>query len=301
MADPQNLPDQSLRFAPGPHRAGQADQDRPGLPPTHTFSQSQLQDYVDCARRFQLRYLLAQPWPDLIVDVPGEAELHQQRGAELHHLIRQHVLGLDPESLAATIHDPVLAGWWQTYLHHPPPDLPVTIRRAEIALTAPLAGFRLLAKYDLLAVEPGTRFVVVDWKTSSQPARRSELARRLQTRVYRFLAVEAGANTVGGRPPRPEQVEMVYWFASSGASERFPYDAEQHAADRAYLAGLIGQIVGRRQPIWELTADERRCRVCNYRSLCERRVRPAFLTDLEDEPALLEPEFDLEQIAEIEF
>ena len=33
------------------------------LPPTFQFSQNSLQDYVDCPRRFQLRYLLRQPWP----------------------------------------------------------------------------------------------------------------------------------------------------------------------------------------------------------------------------------------------
>ncbi len=274
---------------------------------TLQFSQGSLQDYVDCPRRFQLRYLLMQPWPALITEPPVESEQHLQRGADFHRLARQHTLGLEPERLAATIHDETLARWWQTYLACPPPDLPAALRRAEVTVAAPVAGFRLVARFDLLAAEPGVRFVVVDWKTSLRRPSRATLARRLQTRVYRYLAVEAGAGYNNGQHPRPEQVEMVYWFAGfGGATERFPYDADQHAADGAWLTSLIAEIVARQEEIWPLTPDERQCRFCNYRSLCERGVKPGFLGDLDDDPegqsgALLPPEIDLEQIAEIEF
>ncbi len=88
-------------------------------------------------------------------------------------------------------------------------------------------------QYDLLAVEPGERLVVVDWKAVLKRPSRANLARRLQTRVYRYLAVEGGAAFNGGQPPEPEQVEMIYWFAEfGGAVERFPYDADQHAGRR---------------------------------------------------------------------
>jgi hypothetical protein len=33
------------------------------LPYSFHFTQSSLQDYLDCPRRFQLRYVLDQPWP----------------------------------------------------------------------------------------------------------------------------------------------------------------------------------------------------------------------------------------------
>ena len=46
----------------------------PPLPQDYQFSQGSLQDYVDCSRRFQLRYLWMQPWPSLVVDEPQEAE-----------------------------------------------------------------------------------------------------------------------------------------------------------------------------------------------------------------------------------
>jgi hypothetical protein len=279
------------------------------LPATFRFSQATLQDYVDCPRRFQLRYALMQPWPALITGSPGDFEQHAQRGRDFHRLAHQQALGLDPGRLAATIQDETLAGWWRTYLDHPPPDLPQRFRRPEVEVTAPLqvalaeaGGRRLLAKFDLLAAVPGERLVVVDWKTVLKRPRRSTLARRLQTRVYRYLAVEAGATFNDGERPRPEQVEMVYWFAAfDGAVERFPYDAGQHEADGDYLANLVSDIAAHQESIWPLTPDERRCRFCTYRSLCERNVKPGFLGDLDEDLELPELEIDLEQVAEIEF
>jgi len=272
------------------------------LPETFRFSQGSLQDYVDCPRRFQLRYLLMQPWPALITEPALEAERHVRRGADLHHLAHQHALDLDAERLAATIHDEVLTRWWHTYLTCPPPDLPEVVRCAEVAVGAPLAGHRLAATYDLVAVEPGERLVVVDWKAVLTRPSRAALARRLQTRVYRYLAVKAGATFNDGQPPQPGQVEMIYWFAEfGGAIECFPYDADQHAADCDYLAGLIAEIAAHSEPIWPLTPDERRCRFCNYRSLCERGATAAFLEDLEDDLELPEVVIDLEQIAEVAF
>jgi CRISPR/Cas system-associated exonuclease Cas4 (RecB family) len=273
-----------------------------GLPDTFRFSQASLQDYVDCPRRFQLRYVLMQPWPDLITGDPGEFEQQKQRGAKLHHLAHQHALGIDAERLTETVHGEILTRWWQIFLAHPPGDLPQAVRLPEVRVAAPLAGYRLMAKFDLLAVEPGQRLVVVDWKAVRKPPNRTVLARRMQTYVYRYLAVEASSTFNGGRRPEPEQVEMIYWFAErGGTTERFAYDAEQHAAAHDYLADLLAQIAAHSKVIWPLTTKERHCRFCTYRSLCDRVVKPGFLDDLDDDIEPTAFELDLEQVAEVEF
>jgi hypothetical protein len=265
------------------------------------FSQGKLQDYVDCQRRFQLRHVLMQPWPALIVAPADGAERQMRRGADFHRLAHQYALGMDPQRLEASIADPILLDWWRTFLRQPPPDLPGAVRLPEVVLAAPLSGYRLVAKFDLLAIGPD-RWVIVDWKTVNRRPSRSVLAGRLQTLLYRYLAVEAGAALVGGKAPRPEQVQLIYWFAQAeGQTERFAYDAQQHTTTRAYLAELIGEITSQRAPIWPLTADESQCRLCQYRSLCDRGVKPGFVEELEED---LEPdmfEIELEQIAEIEF
>jgi len=293
------------------------------LPPDLQFSQASLQDYVDCPRRFQLRYLLQLAWPAVEAEPAGEFEAHLAAGEAFHRLIHQHLLGLPTGRLsrmvAASAADDVegsgeagrLSAWWENYLRAGPADLPPA-RHPEITLSAAVSGHRLLAKYDLVAIEPGRRAVIVDWKTSRNRPKRSWLSARLQTRVYRYLLVRAGTHLNAGRPISPEAIAMIYWFANHPDDpETFPYDAVQHRADGEYLAALIAEIAGLPDDGFPLTGDDRRCRFCPYRSLCGRGVEaaPLGLDEGAEEVGWVEPEaeagpdtaFDFEQIAEIAF
>jgi hypothetical protein len=236
------------------------------LPTDFQFSQGSLQDYVDCPRRFQLRYIQRLAWPAVEAEPPLENERHLQQGAAFHRLVHQHVLGLSPERLSSTITDEDLSRWWHNYLESGLTDLP-TSHYPEVVLSTPVNGHRLVAKYDLIAIDPVlsgacpersrrvegsgqrvdfgelSRAVIVDWKTSRKRPQRKWLAERLQTRVYPYLLVRAGSHLKEGQPFQPEQVEMVYWFANfPDDPERFPYDAAQYDADGAYLASLIDEI-----------------------------------------------------------
>ena len=274
------------------------------LPLDFQFSQSSLQDYVDCPRRFQLRYLQRLAWPGVEAEPPLENERHLQQGAAFHRLVHQHVLGIAPERLSSLVTEEDLRRWWHNYLAAAPADLP-TLSYPEVVLSAPVSGHRLVAKYDLIAVDAGRRAVIVDWKTSRKRSRRKWLAERLQTRVYLYLLVRAGSHLNGGQPLQPEQVEMVYWFADFPADpERFTYDAAQYEADGAYLASLIEEIKGLGDGDFPLTPQERRCRYCPYRSLCRRGVKAGAFEEAEEE-AELGDDFDIfldfEQIAEIKY
>lgn len=279
-------------------------EDAMSLPRDFQFSQGNLQDYVDCPRRFQLRYILQRAWPAAQAEPLAEVEHHMEMGQAFHRLVHQHVLGIPADVLTHTITDPDLGRWWHNYLTTPPPDLPTALRRAEVVLSAPLGGYRLIAKYDLIAMSPGERAVIVDWKTSHRHPTRSALERRLQTRLYRYLLVEAGTPLNEGRPIGPEQVEMIYWFADSPAQpEHFPYDTAQFMADGEYLSDLIAEIERGDEEVWPLTTNERRCRFCHYRSLCERGVSAAPLDEFNGEQTAppVDLDIDLEQIAEIAF
>src|SRR4030095_211067 len=83
---------------------------------------------------------------------------------------------------------------------------------AEATLSAPLGNFRLLAKYDLIAIGNGNA-TIYDWKTYRKRPRNEWLSARMQTRVYRALLVHAGAHLNHGKPFAPEQIEMIYWFS----------------------------------------------------------------------------------------
>jgi CRISPR/Cas system-associated exonuclease Cas4 (RecB family) len=205
-----------------------------------------------------------------------------------------------------------LCHWWRNYLEDGPADLPPS-RHPEVLLSGQVGGYRLVAKYDLIAVAPsskissgtGQRAAIVDWKTSRKHPRRRWLAERLQTRTYPYLLVQAGSYLNDGRPFEPSQVEMVYWFANFPRSpERFSYDDAQHQADEAYLTSLIAQIRDLEGGDFPLTIHEPRCRFCSYRSLCRRGVKAGAFDETEEELELgdaLDISLDFEQIAEIEY
>ncbi|MHB8627932.1 MAG: PD-(D/E)XK nuclease family protein [Aggregatilineales bacterium] len=263
------------------------------FPPVFQYSQDNLQDYVECARRFQLRYLLRQQWPAPLAEPLHDAETELRLGDEFHRLVERHFLGLNVTPPAG-----LLSEWWRAFETHPPPDLPDAIRKPEAAYSIPLAGRRLVAKFDLLAIEPGKRVVIVDWKTTRHRPSRKILEARLQTAVYRYVAVEALAHDFGGSIP-PEAIRLIYWFAAAPTQpESFDYDAAQHAATGAYLRELIAKIEQHTEPIWPLTDDLRKCEHCNYRSFCERGSHAAPLADPDQSGAMLT--FDLADVPEIE-
>ena len=113
--------------------------------------------------------------------------------------------------------------------------------------------------------------MIVGWKTERKRPTRAQLAARMQTRVYRYVLVEAGAALNGGRPIELEQVTLVYWFAEFPAEpEVLLYDSTQHAEDAAFLTRLVDEIAARTEAEWPKTSEATRCKYCTYRSLCDR-------------------------------
>ncbi len=241
------------------------------FPPAFEFSQGSLQDYADCHRRFQLRYLLEQPWPAIEAEPALEHEEYNVQGRRFHRLLERHYLGVPRDLLRVEAGEEPLHRWWQAFLDEPPLNLPTGRLLPEVRLVARVGSQRLVAVFDLLAIDPGRRLVIVDWKTGRTRPSREAIESHLQTRVYPFVAVEAGAYLFDG-PVDPARVTMIYWFANYPDHPHvFHYDAGQHHTNSAYLASLIRQIEqGNEDRVWELTTDVERCRFCVYRSLCGR-------------------------------
>jgi hypothetical protein len=279
----------------------------PQLPEGFVFSQSSLQDYADCPRRFQLRYVERLAWPAVETEPALENERRQQDGQLFHRMVQQHRLGLPPERLAALAEVPDLQRWWGHYLGQDF-GLKGSQEYVELSLSAPVAAggrhWRLLAKYDLVAVWPGKRAVILDWKTYGRRPRDERMAARLQTRVYRALLVQAGAQLNGGTALPPEQVEMVYWYADFPSEPaRFPYSEGQYKRDWDLLTKMIAEIAGRGAAQgsgeFEMTEDEQDCAYCPYRSYCERGT--AAGEGREAEAELDGAEISFEQVQEVEF
>lgn len=275
------------------------------------FSQSSLQDYADCRRRFQLRYLQRIAWPAVQAEPVSENEEHIQRGERFHHLAQQYLLGIPEERLARMAvadKDENLRRWWDNFTTVLPPQL-TGEKNVEVTLSAPLGSYRLRATYDLVLFQAGAKARIFDWKTSTRRPKRAWLRERLQTRVYPYLLVQAGGTLNGGKPLLPEAVEMIYWFAEPGQdSEKITYSSEQYEADGQYLLGLVSELSALSPEEFTLTDSERTCRFCVYRSLCDRGVRAGSLEEGDAEPDRDRPgagseglDFNLEQINEISF
>jgi hypothetical protein len=292
------------------------------LPETFAFSQSSLQAYEDCARRFWLSYVEQLPWPAIEASPVHEHEELMRLGSRFHLLIQRAEAGLDPDLLSTGL-EPPLDGWFNAYRRHRPADLPSEFVEAERVLTIPFPNlgdfdfaqskfsildfgksssrseiqnpkskiqnpFRLAAKYDLIAADSDGRVVIVDWKSTRQRTDPATLRRRLQTIVYPYVLVEASARFPWG-PVQPEQVEMRYWFtAAPGQPVVFRYDRAQHDAAHNRLHHLLEQILaGVSEADFPLAPDtpinrQRFCRFCVYRSRCNRGITAGDVTEVGD-------------------
>ena len=257
---------------------------------------------MDCAQRFKLRYLDRLSYPAVETEPTLENEKHQQEGEYFHRLVQQHLIGIPAEQIAKFANTPNLQRWWENFQSSAElrglKDLPR--RYPEANLSAPLGKYRLLAKYDLIALRDD-KVTIYDWKTYRKRPRNEWLSARMQTRVYRALLVHAGAHLNGGKPFEPEQIEMVYWFADfPDDPARFAYTSLQFHRDWDALLKLSGEVATATS--YPLTEDRQKCLFCSYRSYCERGIQAG---DIEQAEADMEAEelFDVnfEQIGEIAF
>jgi hypothetical protein len=269
------------------------------LPEDFQFSASSLQDFVDCPRRFYLRHIRQLRSPAPPSEPLRDFETQVERGLRLHHLIHQHQIGIAPKVLEASLSDGTLSAWWDAYLSDSPADLPPN-RFAEVTLTTPLAGRRLVARYDLLAL--GDRAVIVDWKTALVRPTREKLECRLQTVVYPYVLARAGAHLNGSQPIAPDDITMIYWFAEFPQQpEILTYSARQFQRDGDYLETLVSDILRRSEDEFELTDSTDFCRYCAYRSLNGRGAKAgnALATAGDDLSYDFAIERTLDQIVEI--
>lgn len=274
------------------------------LPEDFEFSQSCLQDYADCARRFWLKYVEERVWPAEITRPAIEHEIRMLAGQSFHTLVQQHLNGIPAERLTPYVQGEELEHWWSSYLAASPADLPGQ-QHIEFTLAARVVGFRLVAKYDLLVVASDGSVSILDWKTSRRKPYRDRLAIHAQTRVYPFLVVRAGSQLMGVKQVSPERIRMLYWFVEAPTQpEIFDYSSELYRRDEAYLAYQIEQIAGAQgAEDFAQTMNARACEPCVYRSYCLRGGAAPLIDTLDEEPSTESgtDEFNLDTAPEVAY
>lgn len=268
------------------------------------FTQRSLQDFLDCKRRYQLRYLLKLPWPSHIIEPAEIFEQHIRQGEQFHRLVHQHIMGMPPEALDRLAAEPPLNRWWEDFLETGFTDTH-EIRLPEITRSTSLAGFELAGKFDLVAVDEQSNILIVDWKTSRVVPGRNDLRKRMQSRVYPYILAREGIGRQKDEKVEPDRIRMRYWFTQAPREPiEFIYNSEQFKDDGEFLAALIQDIVNTNETSFPLTEKEELCRYCPYRSLCDRGAEAGqwetFDQDVDELSEWLEAT-DLDQLSQESF
>lgn len=247
-----------------------------------TLSQTSLNDYIECPRRFELRYIQRVPWTAPLAEPLAEYERRTAQGAAFHRLVHQALLGIPAERLTPLAHAQGIGAWWENFLQAGLHRLGGQ-RFPERTLSALLnADVRLVARYDLVIA--ADQVIIIEWKTGHRQPPRQQLEARLQTVVYRYVMARAGGALTNSPQTEiaPERINMVYWYAQHpDAPEHFAYDATQFAADHAYLTELLTEM--RTRTTFDLTADKTRCRFCAYRALCRRGTKAGSVEEWDED------------------
>lgn len=258
------------------------------------LSRNKLRTFLECQRRFQLRYIQRVPWPSQPVGARLNTALEQ--GQQFHRLLEQHFLGFDVD--VSTESDEAVKAWWSAF-RRKPPFLPEGKRFPEMALSVPIdpidgeGGHYLFGRFDLLILNDSSAHIY-DWKTERKPRTANQLHEDWQTRLYLALIVEGASGL--GFTYKPEQVAITYWFAQEPEqSVTIRYTAEQHARNLAELKATVERIDRRMiapNAIWPLTESLETCQYCEFRSYCGREVATVEVTESVAEMALEDLEFE---------
>jgi hypothetical protein len=237
------------------------------MPEPLTLTRQQLETFVACRRRFQLRYAEPYPWPQAPHDLLLKQAL--QRGEQFHRMLHRHFLGL-PVSVPGD--DALLASWWRRF-EEADLDLPTGLHLPELAITVPAGSHLLTGRLDLLVLHDGKAHIF-DWKTGKVPGE-AALRDRWQTWFYAALVAAAGtALPAQQQPIAPEDITITYWSPLSPVEPvRLAYSAAVHDQTWRTLLELFADIDVATQTagIWSLTADLALCARCRYRVLCGRQ------------------------------
>ncbi len=231
------------------------------------LSRGRLIDFLECPRRFELRYLRQLAWPTTPMDKKTAVSL--QDGQQFHNLLERRFLHLETDEAALP---PAIRDWY-TIFQQSETLLPDGDYLPELTLTVPIGDHFLTGRFDLL-IRDNEHLHLFDWKTG-RPRNAAALHADWQTRLYLAMVVESG-QAISPNAISPGNVSLTYWYVNDpNAPRRIQYDAAWHKRNWAEIEGIVEDINGRLQTErWEKTADHAPCRRCAYQIYCDRKADP---------------------------
>jgi hypothetical protein len=235
------------------------------------FSQNNLQNYIDCRRKFYLKHILQLQWPVLESEPSIIQEERTALGAEFHLLCNQYFSGVPESAIRNSIESPEILQWWNAFIElgvQPGSNL-----QAEKAITVPFLDYRLTVHYDLLNSNQNGTYLIYDWKTNLKQPQRTTLAKRMQTVIYP-LVLQLFLETNSSKKVAPENIELIYWYpVIPGRPIRFPFGHETYSQHLQLVEVLITEIMHNEIDDFHLTESISQCDFCQFRSFCNRGVK----------------------------
>lgn len=258
------------------------------------FSQTAIKTYLSCPLDFRSRYLDKLIWPSEY-NKSEQQQAQIKRGQVFHTLANRYFLGIDSQEKV----EPGTEA--RKYLDRLQAYLPLEegVRYLpEYELRYNQEGIRLLAKFDLLYLDSDNGQVIIyDWKTGENQPEAGYYQRDIQTILYQFILVEAGARYLPAGF-KAEDLKMIYWNPNFPKTElELGYSSKQHQENKNYLYNIIEEILGLEYAEYaELTPGDQ-CYRCNYRPICEGE-QPEESPVVDDD---LDLDLDWEMLEEINF
>lgn len=248
------------------------------LPELFRFSQNSLQDYADCPRRFELKYIFRQDWPAAVSEPIMEFELHQKLGNQFHLLVQRHLAGIAEKILNGSLPDTLLEQWWKNYLTFIK-QFDLNKCKAEQIFSIPFGQDRLIAKYDCI-ITGENHLTIIDWKTSRFRTPGKVLRSKLQSMVYPYVLFASNPEKYSA-----EKIHLVYWFPEfPNDPEEMIFSQEDLIEIKPHIQELIDSIKNTQIGSFALMENNKLCKFCTFRSLCNRGAKAGFQTIEENDP-----------------
>ena len=244
------------------------------------FSQSALKVFNTCSLKFRYRYLDGLFWPRDW----GHNQQHKKQlewGRLFHRLaLRYYDRGyVQPgDYIEARLQQ------WFARLQEFRPYRKQGEFLPEHELRLNQQGIRLLAKYDLMYVEPTRKKIIIyDWKTNEKQLLRDELLNDLQTVVYLYVLFKTSSYFPGDKLTA-DSIQLVYW------NPRFPeepmiisYSYKLQEKGERLLTAKIKEIKNYQYQDFQKTKNRKVCKYCEYRPICYGKETERIISEYEDE------------------
>ena len=251
------------------------------LNPDFQFSANNLQDFKDCPRRFELKYVLKQSWPAEISQPVLEVEKKIELGSQFHTIANQYMCGIPKESITAEIQNNEMKTRFTNFIGFFS-NLEKNDYFSEFRLIMPFQGYHLIAIFDVLCLTKDKKMMIIDWKTTTIPPKKEYFKEKIQTVLYPLLAYECRKSIYPLLEITAEDITMKYWFpVFPQNSIDFSSLADHLENDRVYIADMIKEIENTDEGNFFKTDNMKLCKFCQYRSLCERGISAGIL-DVKD-------------------